>query len=296
MLGKGRTPRIRISEFLDRYIEDYMKLQMPRSWQVEMSRIKRLRAAFGDRRIDQITTSEIDMFLAELRRSGSSPGSVNRYRSRLSNMMNRAIAWGYRENNPVKMIGRLKEEKLPDRYLLPDEFQALLGACEGDLRAMVHLAAVTGMRRGELLTLRWEDIDLGRGYLVVQAANSKTSEGRTIPLNGEAREVLRSLDSSSSESVFQFKYFPRKRWVEAIQKLGWHQTNNPRLKNWRFHDLRHACASWLVMADVPLSKVAKILGHKELKTTQRYAHLADSSLVEAVERIQYASGSGSEEL
>ncbi|MFC1539858.1 tyrosine-type recombinase/integrase [Gemmatimonadota bacterium] len=239
MLGLNRVNRIRVSNFLDRYIADYMKLQMPRSWQVEMSRIKRLRAAFGDRRIDQITTSDIDSFLSDLRHNGSSPGSVNRYRSRMSSIMNRAIAWGYIEKNPVRMIGRLKEEKLPDRYLMPDEFQALLAACDNELRALVHLAAVTGMRRGELLSLHWQDVDLERGYLVVQASNSKTSEGRTVPLNGEARAVLRAMSDSPSGRVFPFKYFPRKRWVEAICELGWYRTNVPRLRCWRFHDLRH---------------------------------------------------------
>jgi len=179
--------------------------------------------------------------------------------------------------------------RLGEPVSIPDEFQALLAACDDELRALVHLAAVTGMRRGELLSLHWQDVDLERGYLVVRAANSKTSEGRTVPLNGEAREVLRSFSNRSSDRVFPFRSFPRKRWEEAIRELGWDQTNIPRLRNWRFHD-RHTCASWLVMADVPMIKVAKILGHKELKTTQRYAHLADSSLVEAVERIQYARG------
>ena len=288
MLGKNRVLRIRFSDFLDRYIEDHMKIRMPRSWQIEMSRIRRIQHAFGDKRIDQITTSDIDAFLARLSRDGQSPGSVNRYRSRLSSMMNRAIAWRYREENPVRLVMRLKEEKLPDRYLMPDEFQALLAACDQDLRVFVHLAAVTGMRRGELMAAQWEDIDLESGFLVVRAANSKTSEGRTIPLNGEAREILRSFNDNDTGRVFPFNNFPRRRWERVIRDLGWDRINIPRLRKWRFHDLRHTCASWLVMADVPMSKVAKILGHKELKTTQRYAHLTDASLAEAVERIQYA--------
>jgi len=288
MLGKNRVMRIRFAEFLDRYIEDHMKIRMPRSWQVEMSRIRRIRHAFRDKRIDQITASDIDAFLAELSRDGQSPGSVNRYRSRLSSLMNRAIAWRYREENPVRLVMRLKEEKLSDRYLMPDEFQALLNACDQDLRVLVHLAAVTGMRRGELMALQWEDLDLERGYLVVRAANSKTSEARTVPLNGEAREILRSFSDHHEGRVFPFQNFPRRRWERVIRDLGWDRINVPRLRKWRFHDLRHTCASWLAMADVPMSKVAKILGHKELKTTQRYAHLADASLAEAVERIQYA--------
>ena len=108
MLGKKRVLRIRLAEFLDRYIEDHMKIRMPRSWQIEMSRIRCIQNAFGDQRIDQITASDIDAFLAGLHRNGLSPGSVNRYRSRLSSMMNRAIAWRYREENPVRLVMRLK--------------------------------------------------------------------------------------------------------------------------------------------------------------------------------------------
>jgi len=289
MLGKTRANRIRFDEFCDRYVEDHMKLRMPRSWQIEMSRMRRIRRAFAGRRIDQVTASEVDSFLVDLHRDGLTPASVNRYRSRLSSMMNRAIAWGHREDNPVRLVTRLKEETLPDRYLLPGEFQALLTACDEDLRGLVHLAAVTGMRRGELLALTWEDIDLDRGYLVVRAAHSKTSEGRTVPLNAEARALLDGMNGPREGRVWPFRHFPRRRWERVVRDLGWDRTGTPRLRNWRFHDLRHTCASWLAMADVPMSKVAKILGHKELKTTQRYAHLADASLVEAVERIQYAS-------
>ena len=90
-------------------------------------------------------------------------------------------------------------------------------------------------------------------------------------------------------AVFGFEWFPRKQWNAVLRRLGWDRIEVPRLAGWRFHDLRHCCASWLVMADVPLTKVAKILGHSALQTTQRYAHLADSTLVDAMDRIQYGS-------
>jgi len=91
-----------------------------------------------------------------------------------------------------------------------------------------------------------------------------------------------------------FETFPSKKWKAVIKKLKWDKTEVPRLSGWRFHDLRHTCASWLVMADVPIVKVAKILGHKALVTTQRYSHLADSSLIDAMDRIQYSEHSSRE--
>ena len=135
------------------------------------------------------------------------------------------------------------------------------------------------------MALHREDINWQGGYLVVRAANAKTSESRIVPMNGAVMDALRRMPPQDSGRLFPWEYFPKHRWKKAIQKLGWDRTDNPRLKNWRWHDLRHAAASWLVMADVPLSKIAKILGHKQLATTQRYAHLADRSLFEAVERI-----------
>ena len=286
MFRRNGTKRIRFPAFLERYVEDHLKIQVAKSWESEMGRVRRIARFLGDAWMDRITTSDVERFLSDMKREGLSSATVNRYHARLSSMLSRAVAWGHREDNPASRISFLKEKHLPDRYLKPGEFRALLDELDPDMRVFVHMAAMTGMRRGELLPLRWEDVDLEEGFLLVRASHSKTSEGRIVPLNSQIRKVLQDYRKTDEGRVFPFRNYPRKRWEAARRRLGWDRSANPRLSGWRFHDLRHTCASWLVMADVPLSKVGKILGHKELKTTQRYAHLADSALLEAVERIR----------
>ena len=280
------TERIRLADFAERYIEQYLRVKAAKSARAEIVRIRRIKELLGNLWVDEIGTAEIERLLARLHRDGRSNGTINRYRTRLNSMMKKAVAWNHRRDNPVTGIGRLKEEKMGDRYLHPHEFRALLKACDPDLRALVHIAAMTGARRNELLTLQWTDIDLDLGFVTVRAEISKTSEGRRIPLNEEAQEVLLGIGPKDSGRVFGFGQFPRKRWEAVRRSLGWDKTEIPRLRGWRFHDMRHHCASHLAMADVSLKKIAKILGHKSLSTTERYAHLSDETLVDAMDRIQ----------
>lgn len=91
--------------------------------------------------------------------------------------------------------------------------------------------------------------------------------------------------------VFPFERFPWEEWYDVREGLGWDESCEiPRLRKFRFHDLRHCTASWLVMAGASLPQTAKILGHKELATTQRYAHLSESSLADVMEKIHPISG------
>jgi len=281
----GFRDRMRLYDFIPIYTERYLKIKDPKSWKKERGRLRRIKRHFGNVPIDRITAQDIEVFLAGLSQQGFKPGTVNRYHARLSSMLRRAMVWGHRDDNPLERIECLKENKLGDRYLEPEEFQALLDVCHPRLRPLVVIAAFTGMRQGEILVIDWQDINWKGRYLVVRAANTKTSESRTVPLNDDVMKVLKEIGPQESGQVFRYKCFPKNRWKEAIQALGWDTTDNPRLKGWRFHDLRHTCASWMVMADVPLSKIGKILGHKNLTTTQRYAHLADRSLFEAVDKI-----------
>ncbi|MFC1529292.1 tyrosine-type recombinase/integrase [Gemmatimonadota bacterium] len=285
-MPKRKLRRIRLHELMDRYVEDYLKIKDARSWQREMGRIRRILEYFGNPYVDKIYTDDLEHFLADLQRSGLKPATINRYIARLSSLMKRAVARGYRQDNPVVSIENLRESKMGDRYLEDSEYQTLLAACDPILRALVVLAANTGIRRGELMTLRWEDVDFDNAQLVIRAVNSKTAESRVVPLNLDVIDSLQSLNPKPGGQVVPFKDFPRHRWDEVRKNLGWDRIETPRLKGWRWHDFRHDAASHMAMADVPLSKIGKILGHKSLVTTQRYAHMSDKSLHDAVDRIR----------
>ena len=284
--------RIRLSTFIERYTEDYLKIKAPKSWMKAENRLKSIKKKFdGDPFIDHITVSDIESLLAELLRKDRSAATYNRYRSRLHSMFTKAVAWGYRPDNPAVQIERLKERQLGDRYLLPHEFKKLLDACNTDLSALVHLAALTGIRKGALLALRWEDIEPDLAFVTVRGETTKTGEPRRVPLNAEARGVLQEYGPKLLGKVFPFERFPWEEWYEIRDRMEWGEDCEiPRLRKFRFHDLRHCTASWLVMAGASLLQTAKILGHKELATTQRYAHLSESSLADAMEKIRPISG------
>ncbi|MFC1595435.1 tyrosine-type recombinase/integrase [Gemmatimonadota bacterium] len=283
-----RPGRLRLSEFIKKYTADYLEVKAAKSIRQEKNRLKSIEALIkGDPYIDAITQEEIERLLIGLLKAGRTAATHNRYRSRLNSLFNKAVQWKYRDDNPVKYIERYKENSLGDRYLEFHEFQKLLKACDPDLRALVHIAAVTGIRQGALLKIRWEDIEPDLAFASLRRETTKTEEPRRVRLNSEARGVLESIGQKKSGRVFAFDRFPRKRWDEVRDGLGWgSECKVPRLRSYRFHDLRHCCGSWLVQSGVPLYGVGEILGHKELATTQRYAHLADANLADYMERIR----------
>jgi integrase len=151
---------------------------------------------------------------------------------------------------------------------------------------LVLLAVNTGLRRGELLKLRWSDLELQRRILTVRGEGAKTGQTRHVPLNSEAVQVMKAWRPIA---------FEPERWVfggaEASKPLvaikkGWAAVLKAgKVKGFRFHDLRHTFASKLVMAGVDLNTVRELLGHKSIAMTLRYAHLAPEHKAAAVETL-----------
>ncbi|MGV8922338.1 MAG: site-specific integrase [Thermomonas sp.] len=157
----------------------------------------------------------------------------------------------------------------------------LLPRIEGyadSLTPVVVLALNTGMRKGELATLEWSGVNFAAELVTVRASYSKSGEARHIPLNTEALEVLRGLRATrkGSGAIFGSKSFT-KAWKGVLAAAG--------ITDFRFHDLRHTFASNLVMAGVALNTVRELLGHSDIEMTIRYAHLARSHKLEAVNRL-----------
>jgi len=204
------------------------------------------------------------------------PASVNRELALLKHMYSKAIEWGKAKDTPVKKVKPLKGEVKRVRFLLPVEIQRLLSNCGDRLRPIVTVALHTGMRSGELLGLRWDEINFEQA--IISILDTKNHERRDIPMNETVKRVLQGIERKG-ENVFYNRYGQsfatvRPSFNLAVRKSG--------ITDFRFHDLRHTFASNLVMEGVDIMTVKELLGHKDLTMTLRYAHLGPSHKTRAV--------------
>jgi integrase len=149
----------------------------------------------------------------------------------------------------------------------------------------VLIAMYTGLRKGEIFKLKWQDIDLGRKQISVRAVNAKSKKERYIPLHSTLVELL---------TIWQAQQMQQLEWVfpngngkpfTDIKKAWQSVLKKAQIKKFRFHDLRHHFASQLVMKETPLNTVRELLGHADIGTTLRYAHLADYHKADAIGRL-----------
>ncbi len=224
-----------------------------------------------------------------------SDARVNRYLSALSPVFTACVnEWGWMDANPCERVTRGAESRGRVRYLSDDERAALLQACEQsetpELRLIVLVALTTGARKGEIMGLRWRDVDLTRQALTLH--ETKNGETRAAPLVGPALEAMREwakvrpLDGSAL--VFPGRLATtrgkpldiERPWRTAMKRAG--------LVDFHFHDLRHTAASYLAMNGAGLREIADILGHKTLAMVMRYSHLTHGHKTALVERMAAA--------
>ena len=244
--------------------------------------------AFGSKELDRIAPRDVRRWFDAVSRTA--PGSANYALGVLRQIFNFAIACGYIETNPTR--GLKKNRRAPlTRFLSRDEIACLHEALDRQTRAgdrqqadIVRLLLLTGCRRGEILGLRWSEVQ--GGMLVL--GDSKTGP-RRVPLNVQARRVLERQPSNGSAFVFPSPRDPdRPRgpelplWYRVRREIG--------IEDVRLHDLRHTHASHAVMSGVPVPVVSRMLGHSNTRMTLRYAHLADRDIEAAAERIGQVIG------
>jgi len=221
--------------------------------------------------------------------------TVNRYLATLSKLFTVAMKeWRLCDRNPVSDISKKKENRGRVRFLDDAEREALLDACSKSawplLYALIVLAISTGARRGELVNLKWDDIDLKANRATVH--ETKNGDRRVLPLVGKALEAIRELklkNSARSDYVFAqpsgfpgpYEHFDA-HWYAALEAAS--------IKDMRFHDLRHTTASYLAQQGASLLEIADTLGHRTMQMVKRYAHLAQSHKVSAIERMAKEKG------
>jgi len=181
--------------------------------------------------------------------------------------------WGLNIKNVAADVAKPKEPKGRERRLEEDEEHLLLGVLSASenhwIKPLMEFAIETGMRRGELLKLRWEDVNLGRKTALIK--ETKNGDSRKIPLSVAAIRTLSGLPRHLGGNVFPVTPNAlRGVWRRAVKKVG--------IDNLRFHDLRHEATSRFFEKGLNVMEVAAITGHKDLRMLQRYTHLRAEDL------------------
>lgn len=249
--------------------------------------LKRVRARFGRLRLTDIRTQDITLWLGDLKKEGLAPATI----LKTLVMMNRTFELGAQwdvpgtDKNPVKGVPRPKFSNARQTYIDGDQTARLLAAAaksrNPQLAAIISLLLLTGMRVSELLGSRWVNVDTGRRALFIPM--TKNGRSRTIPLSQAAIDVIEALQRKDG-AIFLFPN-PRdpKKHLTTI-KHGWQTAREEAgLPDLHIHDLRHSFASAAVAAGNDLYHVGRILGHQSHASTSRYAHVANTTLLAAVE-------------
>ena len=274
-LAMGELPRMFKPGGLS--FQELMEEVLPtikRTWKrfnKETARVRRLSESLGGLKAKDLNTKEIERYISERFKDGASPSLVAHDLRLLKRILNLALEMGL-----IDKVPRFRMPKEPPgriRYLEPAELSALLSACRESrspyLYRAVLIALYTGMRKGEIMALRWDELDFANGFILVR--NSKNGRPRMIPMAMELREYLLSIEDRKGLVVpgeFSGAF------ARATRRAG--------ITDFRFHDLRHHFASYLVMSGVDIRTVAELLGHRTLAMVMRYSHLRPDHLAKAV--------------
>lgn len=284
-----------ITDLIDRYIKSELP-KKPKSEDKQKAQLEWWKQQIGCKTLLDITTPVLveckELLLQGTTYRGTirSGATANRYLAALSHVFTKACTeWGWMETNPLSKVSREKESQGRVRFLSDDERNRLLEACNNSrnqqLYLIVMVALSTGARQGEILGLTWEDVSFEQRRIILR--DTKNGETRAVPLVGEA--FSRFKDYSKIRRIDTQLVFPRA-GIKGNQSMSireaWDNAiSNAQIENFRFHDLRHSCASYLAMNGATLAEIAEVLGHKTLQMVKRYAHLSEQHTLSVVERM-----------
>ena len=274
---------------------------------------------FGDKPLTEISPILLDQWRTQKLKNGSSKETVNRYIATFKAALSKAVLWDFINSHPLEKLKLLRSDRSSKiRFLSPKEEVRLRETIidrdnkikseranankwrqereyelypdlnnqkfADHLHPMILVSINTGLRQGELFTLRWDNVNLEQALLTIEGAYAKSGKTRHIPLNTEALQALKAWREQTTDTRFVFaskdgKPFDnvKKAWAGILKKAE--------IDSFRWHDMRHHFASRLVMVGVDLNTVRELLGHSDMSMTLRYAHLAPEHKANAVEKL-----------
>jgi integrase len=278
-----------VKEMIDRYLaganltktqDGHVGLHL-RRWREEVGYL-----VLADLNADVITQVKDKLLNEDVKGKNRSPTTVLRYMASLGTVLTTAVKdWGWLEDSPMKNITKPKAARGRVRFLSDDERERLLLACKESSNQLLYMTVIlaisTGMRQAELFGLRWLDVDLYNGFLILHA--TKNGERRRVPLSGLGLDLLREhgkVRRLDTDLLFPSIKDPLKPidlqtpW-ETVRKRA-------EITDFTWHDLRHCTASYLAMNGASMPEIAEVLGHKTMQMVKRYAHLSDGHVSNVV--------------
>ena len=271
--------QIKLSVIIDKYLSTEYKGSRLKD---EKAKLDFWAEHLGSKQIRDIVKSDISTTLSHLQEHLSN-ATVNRYKAAISVVFNYACREFDLPDNPIRHVRSLSEPRGRIRFLSDDErsrlFEAVRQSSWDKLYLLVLLAITTGARKGELLGLRWTDVDFDRQTAFVET--TKNGQPKVLPLTDSVVIELSKFKDQEPALIFNSEiktdkpFCFNKQWKKALLSAD--------IENFRFHDLRHTCASYLAQNGASLLEIADVLGHKQIQMTKRYAHLCVSHKQKLIE-------------
>jgi len=286
-----------LAEFVERFLTYSQNNNKPSSVAGKKQILARhLIPHFGQMRLDEIGPGAIEKFKAEKLRNKIQPKSVNNFLTVLRKLL--SVAVDYEILDHIPRVRWMKVPKSDFDFLTFEEAARLKAAAEGQWQTLVHFALSTGLRRGEILALRWDDLDLIAGRVLVRRTvwrghygTPKSGRSREVPLHEEITAALKAHRHLRGPFVFcQEGGLPL-----TIEMMQWNLRRICRragLRELGWHTLRHSFASHLAMRGAALKAVQELMGHSTIEMTMRYAHLSPDVKKDAVRLLQMSRPHG----
>lgn len=289
--SKKRT----LGELLEKYIQEVLP-NKPKSYKKQKAQLLWWKSRIGAYSLADVTPALLvecrDALLTEPTARGKkrSNSTCVRYLAALSHVFTVAVReWQWIDSSPLEKVSKPKEPKGRVRFLDEDERTRLLEACEDSknpyLLPIVKLALATGMRKSEILNLTWGNIDLERSKIILW--ETKNGDKRVVPLSSHTKSIILSLKEQNQSPTFFV--FPRQKGQSSHPidiRTAWDLAiKRSKIFDFRFHDLRHSAASYLLMNGASLAEISEVLGHRTLAMVKRYSHLSDSHAAKIIESM-----------
>jgi integrase len=285
---------ITLSDLEHDYIKYVEETKQLRTSKKRKEQLKTLKAYFQDNTLNRITPGDIDDYKS-FRLKNVKPATVNRELATLRHIFNLAKRnKKFYGDNPVSIAGLLREDNNRDRVLTLDEEERLMTECADHLRSILITALNTGMRKSEILSLTWNDVDFDNNLFIINASNNKSKKTKRIPINSYLKTMLLEL-KLKSQAVNEYVFLgDDNKPLKDIKTAFKNACRRAKIVGLRFHDLRHTAGTRMLESNVNIVAISEILGHSSIDITKRrYLH-PDNSLREAVEKLALLNNSCSQ--